>query len=50
MKLEFLQDFANKQKGDVIELNNSVASSLIARKIAKVYKQEEKKVKSKKEE
>ena len=44
MKVEFLTDFANKKKGDVCKLNKAVASSLIARKIAKVYK-EEKKVK-----
>lgn len=52
MKVEFLADFSIKKKGDVCQLNKAVASSLIARKVAKLHKEvkEEKKVKQKKEE
>jgi hypothetical protein len=50
MKIEFLKDFSNKTKGEVCELNKAVASSLVFRKIAKVYKEPKKEVKSKKEE
>ena len=50
MKVEFLTDFANKKKGDVCKLNKAVASSLIARKIAKVYKEKQAKKTETKEE
>ena len=38
VKIEFIKSFANHKKGDVIEIDSMIASSLKHRKIAKMYK------------
>ena len=35
MKIEFTKDFANKKKGDIVELDSMLARSIIDRKVAK---------------
>lgn len=34
--IEFIKDFATKKKGDVINIDGPIASSLIKRKLAKL--------------
>ena len=40
MKIRLKEDFANKKKGDVLNMSNTTASNLIRRNLAERYTEE----------